>query len=233
MSTAVENFIELMNRKEDLHPDLVPHLHDGPVGQMLHHPLIINIIHHEMDNARSNAFYLRKREAVEKALAEGDYERYVFLHERPYRLNAFLDAIERGAAEDATQYWDILGGIWTDSENIHEHYEDWEFLWDYDVPGREQVMNEQEREALAALPDKLEVYRGIGHKEYVDGFSWTVDKDKAIWFARRFAGTGGRQPYLVTGTVSKEDVLAHFLGRGEAEIVALPEHVQDKKVTKL
>jgi hypothetical protein len=56
--------------------------------------------------------------------------------------------------------------------------------------------------------------------------SWTTDKEKAEWFARRFAIA--TQPLLVRGTVAKKDVMAVFLGREESEVVS--ENVKIEKV---
>ena len=29
----------------------------------------------------------------------------------------------------------------------------------------------------------MTVYRGVGHPDYAQGFAWTLDRDKAVWFA--------------------------------------------------
>jgi len=81
-------------------------------------------------------------------------------------------------------------------------------------------MEQEERKALAALPDRLTIYRGVHIKKgTLRGLSWTLDRERAEWFANRWAK---RRPYLVQAQVLKSDVRAHFLDRGEAEIVVLP-----------
>ena len=81
-------------------------------------------------------------------------------------------------------------------------------------------MDEEERKALAALPDRLTIYRGVHIKKgTLRGLSWTLDRERAEWFANRWAK---RRPYVVEAEVLKSDVRAHFLARGEAEIVVLP-----------
>jgi hypothetical protein len=63
----------------------------------------------------------------------------------------------------------------------------------------------------------------------VRGYSWTLNQELARWYAVRFAGDE-RLPLLAGGWIRKGDVLAHFVRREEAEIVVLPEHVQEIKL---
>jgi hypothetical protein len=74
----------------------------------------------------------------------------------------------------------------------------------------------KDRRALEGLADKIEVWRGCKKKSHIQGgLSWTVDKDGALWFARRFAEAG----YLGRGVVLKEKVWAYLGDRKESEIV--------------
>lgn len=222
-------------RIEGLDEDLQPYLRTpSPFGAgtvMLHHPLLIDIgpmeqYQPDMLDMFVNARYRHQRQAVDAAFASGNWSRYVFGHERPYRLEALLRAAEAGLRDDPAAFWPLLAETWIDSENIREMRDAWLDLWGSDVPERERVMDEEERAALAALPETVEVWRGVGHEDAVHGLSWTVDRDKAAWFARRFAVDQRRTPYLAFGRVAKADVLAYFLSRAESEIVALPESVE-------
>ena len=64
------------------------------------------------------------------------------------------------------------------------------------------------------LPDEFAVYRGFqGRRE--KGIAWTTDREKAVWFANRFAVLDRfGEPKLLTGVARKEDVLGYFTGRG-------------------
>lgn len=197
-----ENLMGIFGKKEDLHPDLVPHLRQGSLGQMLHHPLMINVIHHDMQNAFANKQYAAKSAAVEEAAQEGKWSTYIFLHERPYRFDALMEATKRGLARDPKQYWDMVGAVWVDSENIHETFSAWHRLWSAPMPGREHCMDEEELAELAALPEEIVVYRGVGHAAARQGLSWTTDKERAEWFANRFSGVRGRRPHVYQGTVA-------------------------------
>lgn len=233
-SAEMRRMLDLFSRKEDLHPDLVPHMRDdGPVGPMLHHPLIINVLHTEHDNARTNEQYRLKKAEVEKAAQEQNWHRFVFWHERPYRLNALVEVLGKGVKLDPQTYWELVASIWTDSENIYESYGAWVAIWSADVANRKLAMSDEERAYLASLPDTIQVWRGVGHRPAINGMSWTVDEEKARWFAKRYGSHGGRSAHLVSGTVNKADVLAYFSGRNESELVVFPKDVKNKKVEKL
>jgi hypothetical protein len=68
-------------------------------------------------------------------------------------------------------------------------------------------------------------------KRSIRGLSWTLDRDKAIWFAKRFSMLPRLTPRLVEGFVHKRHVLAYFGGRKEKEIVSM--HVDVRGVTVL
>jgi hypothetical protein len=151
------------------------------------------------------------------------------LIQRPYRLDALLECQRLGATGSA--YWELVGHVWTDSENVFQHIRKWKRVWSHNPALREFCMEEEEREALAALPDDLTVWRGTAHQRSIRGLSWTLDRDKAIWFAKRFSMLPRLTPRLVEGFVHKRHVLAYFGGRKEKEIVSM--HVDVRGVTVL
>ena len=63
----------------------------------------------------------------------------------------------------------------------------------------------------------ITIYRGVKVNNY-RGLSWTVDKNVAEWFARRF-GHDGDRCYVFTGTINKKDIIALFSSRNEKEVV--------------
>ena len=85
-------------------------------------------------------------------------------------------------------------------------------------------MHADERKALRAMSDTLVIYRGIAQGLNEMGWSWTLDYDKATWFARRFQ-SADRIPVVLTGSVSRTDVVGYLTSRGEEEIAVDPEHV--------
>ena len=104
-------------------------------------------------------------------------------------------------------------------------------------------MTTDERAAFDAMPDVLTVYRGAGHPDYTDGFAWTLDRDRAVFFAsyaaRAFArSTSGRgfvggDPVLSTGEIRRDAVLAYLAEREESEVLVLPGAVDIQTVEPL
>lgn len=208
--------------KEDLHPDLLPYVQPTDSGlDMVQHPLV-----HEFLTVPGllNRQYEQKSLALAKAWDEEDWSSYIYLHERPYRFVALYSIVWRMDDED---YWTRLRSVWTDSENIWQNADDWFDLW-HDEKRREsrplQVMDDDEYVTWLALPEVVTVYRGFSVDPDADEIdndgasSWTLDEDKAWWFARRFAHQG--EPRVAVGTVRREDVLAYLDSRGESEIVS-------------
>lgn len=236
MAETIEQQFAIMKdmfAPEPLHEDLVPYLGKGVLGQSLRHPLVFHVAYTETMNKLINQQYRVRVEERERFIREGNWSSFVFLHERAYRLNALDEVIWGHDVTDPKIVWPLVAETWTDSENIHENLDQWREMWDLDLPHRyELTMDDEDRAAFDALPEVIDVYRGVGHPDAVEGLSWTTDREKAVWFSRRFEGLADRTPILVSGKVEKNDVLAHLLGRGESEIVVLPENVMNVETTE-
>jgi hypothetical protein len=212
----LDEFVSRFGEYEDLDPELVRYLTVSErFGECIKHPLVYSIMHFPILNASMNKNLKAKKEACRRALSDNDWHHYVFLHERPYRSDAFMRIKSRLTDE---QYWDLLSEIWIDSENIRQNQRRWINLLRAKRPGREHMMNEADRDALAAMPDTLSVFQGHTD-ERDDGWSWTLDRSKAEWFAHRFAQLEEADPVLSFGTCSKADVVAYLTRRGEDEIL--------------
>jgi hypothetical protein len=163
-----------------------------------------------------NDRYRKKRAWLKELEADpGDGWQYIWLHEKPYRF----DALRRIAGRlTPARYWKLVGEVWTNSENIRQNLAGWRRLWSDPRPHKQECMEPEERAALASMPASFPVWRGVGYRGRIHGLSWTVDHEKALWFARRFGFRGpGR---LVHAEVARRDVHAFFSGRQESEIVA-------------
>jgi hypothetical protein len=220
----IDAFMDMLHTQEELHPDLAPYLvEDDPnelFGTYIKHPLVFSIPHMPTLNASVNGLYKQKLKRMEESLREGAWNTVIYLHERPYRLWAFRAHM---ASMNDAQYWELLGDIWVDSENIWQNEAAWLDCFHSTRPGSQGMMDDDERALLDTMPPKLTIYRGFTHPERVDGLSWTLNRERAEWFAHRLAREGNPR-YLATAVVKTADVLAHFTGRGEEEIVVLPEH---------
>ena len=162
-----------------------------------------------------NKQYRQKLEAVADARKEKKWSSYINLHERPYRLDAFMDVKDEMTD---SEYWSSLADVWVDSENIWQNQDIWKSVLSSKRPNRINMMNKDEQKEFASLPNELTIYRGYIKGKNKNGLSWTTDKDKAEWFSTRLAGRGDN-PVVQQATVNKKDVVAYFSRRGESEVV--------------
>lgn len=234
---VTEDMFELY-AQEDLHPALKPYIGQAVGMEVLRHPLVYSVPYSPIYNRMINGSYRHKLQMLEQALEQGDVSRYVFLHERPYRVRAFRDWLAKASTDQLSdsEYWSTLADIWADTENSWQDHELWHALFSTERGGREAFMNPDECEAWGKLPTQLEVYRGTSEEHYGEGFSWTLDESRATWFAKRFHLEDGgptSTPVVVKGTVRKSDIIGLLLGRNEDEVVALPLHVGHMSITRL
>lgn len=135
----------------------------------------------------------------------------------PYILN-FLKFSAQYMSDADLGY--ILGEFWMQIEQISldDSVTGREIISWFSRADKEKLMNEEEREIIANLPDKVTVYRGVTshNKSRKKAFSWSTDRKVAEWFADRFqTGTGE----VWTLTVPKERILCSFEGRNEHEVI--------------
>jgi hypothetical protein len=78
-------------------------------------------------------------------------------------------------------------------------------------------MDSEELKILDNLPKSVTIYRGCQKDVNENGISWTLDKDRAEWFATRFKQEG----LVLEKTILKRDIIAVFTGRSESEVVIL------------
>lgn len=190
-----------------LHPDLVPYLQ--PDG--LFHPVVYSLCHTDDRNEQINKFYEYKLTKIKESLNQQDFNTYIFMHERPHRIQAFIDIMENLSDTD---YWKLLALVYTDSENIWQHKSALCALLGSVRPHSDAFMDDDERAVYAALPDQVTIYRGYNHRN-ARSFSYTLDYKQAYWFANRFGSVGK----VKTITVSKSDILGYKDDRSEKEIV--------------
>jgi len=217
-----------------LHRDLRAWLYTSGAlgGQSLKHPLLFDVFYNPSNNARLNEIYRIKRKEADKLLKQRKFSSYVWWHERAYRLDAFVGVMEE---LDDKDYWELLANIWSDSENIHQNFLMWrDCLEAEDRSSRELFMSEEDRVRLAELhlAETVTIFRGYCVSEGREGMSWTLDHDRAAWFASRFAGAIERSDCceVAHATIKAENIIAFVSARGEDEIVALPEDVQVFKI---
>ena len=201
----------IAEQNETLHPDLLPYLEQSSEGWlMLRHPLVYQVPF--FSNGSANAYYEQKRIAVEKATADKNYKQFVWLFERPYRVEAFIKIADKLSDTD---YWRLLSDVWIDTENQYAYLNEWKKLLASKRPNRHYMMGEEEDNILRSLSNQVTIYRGCQKGLNEDGLSWTLDKSKAKFFANRF----GKKGIILERKVPKSDIMAVLLGRGESEVI--------------
>jgi len=211
-----------LDQVEDLVPPLQAYLEDlGQFGEGLRHPLVFIVPYSEHFAKQANALFTLKTKRIQKSIQSHDWEQIMWLHERPYRLWAFS---QFNKFMEPQQYWTILKAIWMDTEFPMVEKGLWLSMFTAQVKQKRKLMGGAERRALQSLPETVDIYRGYnGSKQGTLGLSWTLSRDKALWFARRF---GEDNPIIATATCKRDSILAYFHARGEQEIVIDPLDVQ-------
>jgi len=100
-------------------------------------------------------------------------------------------------------------------------------------------MDHKDRISLSRMNKSLTIYRGLSAKtksvagKFIrNGFSWTLNQEKAAWFARRFDGYYGK-PFVAEAKIQKDDIIAYLTDRSEDEILVLPRSVNPNSITEL
>jgi hypothetical protein len=212
---------EVLPREESLLPELRQYLlSSGEDAELfdLHHPLLIALKINPHEAAWVNAQYRNTKAQVDAALAARDVNKYISLHERPYRFKALTRCVKNSLLTE-NDYWPMVAQVWIESNNIYQNLAGWKRLWSGKIPNREMAMNENERSCLATMPNLIRVWRGMNSKKSVAGLAWTFNAERAEWFANQALLLGSKKLFIASGLVAKADVYAIFLGRDESEVV--------------
>lgn len=214
---------ELWSKKEKLHPDLIEYLREGgTLGTLLQAPLVYQVPYEPMMNAYINKCYLTKKEIADDAYAKGHWERWLFMHERPWRMIRLMD-LWRDRKLSPEQLKENLRWVWTDTE------------FPYQFPFVNLLFRAAGYVSDDELPPLAEftVWRGANKPRHaVRGLSWTLDRKVAERFSKRFATPGKDLPTIATARVKRQQIAGYFTGRKEEEIIILPGVVIGKVVKK-
>lgn len=84
---------------------------------------------------------------------------------------------------------------------------------------RNYIMTPDEQRVYDELPNKVTVYRGQSHQgRYYNALSWTLDGEKAMWFANRFHSETN-QGTTYKAVIDKKYIYAYLDERGESEVI--------------
>ena len=82
-------------------------------------------------------------------------------------------------------------------------------------------MDKEDYELYKTLDDPLIVHRGVSLSHAERSMSWTLDLEKAEWFAHRLT-TKFQKPRILTTKITKDQAIAYFTGRSESEVLIDP-----------
>ena len=154
---------------------------------------------------------------------ENPYHIYMLLNP-PYALTFLKLASPYLSRKDFSE---ILASAWINCEAPHNDPElnkaDLVFMFKSADP--KALMEDDEYEQLQELDDTLTVYRGVTsyNADNVKALSWTLNKEKAEWFAHRFNDDGA----VYEAQIDKKHIFAIFNGRNESEVVLDPQYLTD------
>lgn len=216
ISEGIVKVQEVYSDGEELLLELKASIIDGDLfnRKSIQHPLVIGDLG-LMPNSYFNQQLLKKQQLLMNFEKNNEFESYLFLIEKPFRILFFSELVKQNKIKRLSKkYWKILSSLWTGSENIFQHKELWAELLK-DKTNSHYFMSKKDLEFYNSLENEFIVYRGYKHWE--NGYSYTIDKDIAIWFAERFGQNGIVKERLV----KKEDVFAFTNARNEKEIILL------------
>jgi hypothetical protein len=185
------------------------------------HPWVYSTLGPLLPVVLNRAFEV-KSEDVREAIREKNWEQFLWLHERPYRMH-FLEKLYFSGRISSNEMGKLLLMFWTDTEIPQGNQQEPLSLF------REAGWVTDDQEAFDALPSRLWLYRGVdGVCELTpDGPSWTLSRLVADRFAKRYA-KGKTYRFIVNK--DNPAILAFITGRGEAEIILDFEQLDSDKI---
>lgn len=174
----------------------------------------------------------KARDFFSKRIDEADdvWRILIYMH-TPYRPLLFRLCYNYLSEKD---YNHMLEEVWTGTENPNQDpnvsLKQW--IKFFKKANKNLLMTKEELDFYNSLSDTepIEIYRGVGHNRKPYGLSWTVKKETAEWFAKRW---GNKYAYMFKTYCTKEDVLAYFNGRNENELVINVNNLDKNKVERI
>ena len=219
-----------------LHPDLIPYVVERNDLLLIQHPLVVMPLVDQNHNDLINSMYLTKSEKLTRAEKDGDWWRYIWLHERMFRAKTLLSNRKKIPAH---RFWIIVGQVWTDMEIIYPDRATWLSIWRSTSRSRIQVMAADERSSLKSLDKKQIIFRGFAIEDVkrnkakaVRGLSWTTNLEIAVKFSTRFA-TPTRPSWVTQAVIDRNNIRAYLLRRSEDEVIVIPSDLENIKTERV
>ena len=153
-----------------------------------------------------------------QCLKDGEYEAAFYALNRPDRLYAFKKLKHLIPID---HQYSVFTELYSDSENASD------VITKKLLTEVKRLMPGTVAEEIKSLADNrglIRIYRGEWEKSTVAerAVSWTIDKEVADWFRKRFDTLHRGESRIITGDVSPKFVAALINDRKEKEIVVIP-----------
>ena len=125
------------------------------------------------------------------------------------------EGLDKYTAEDVMKSFAYAWGI---TEFLYPYKDTLRLVLSIMKPHKHHFMDKEEREYLKKLPNQVWIYRGASDK---NGLSWTLDREKAEWFAQRNQHFMGEEMKVFEKKVHKNRIFAYLNGRKEQEIILI------------
>lgn len=179
-----------------------------------------------------------RQKSYKKDLKSKDYWKVLFAIEKPYRLDWLKENFDL-LKDNQDKYYELLKEAYIQTEFPMQNKTEDEITDLFTVYENPHIMmNSDELERFKKLPKVIKIYRGVrvkkNEKLNLDnlGISYTLDEERAKWFAKRLQCDGDK-PILLSAEIRKKDIFSLFLDRGEDEIVVNPNLIRNLLVVNL
>lgn len=159
---------------------------------------------------------------------EKSFSKLCMMINKPYRL-FFLYLNQDNITKD--EFAKQLKQIWIDTEfpNADKNVSVHELLKMFHKADINYLMTTKEKEMLDNLPEQVKIYRGSFRDNNYNALSWTLDYDKAHWFATRFDKEG----YVFEAMIDKKNIIAYFNDRNEDEVIIDFHKIKNMNIEKV
>lgn len=144
---------------------------------------------------------------------------------KPYKF-AFIKYTSNFMSKDDLSA--ILADAWisTEEPNLDSNLSKTKLLSLFKSANPKALMDDEELAIFNNLDDTVTVYRGVTsyNADNIKALSWTLDYNKAEWFANRFGEEGGT---VYEAEIDKKHILAYFGRRNESEVIVDPKYLID------
>lgn len=171
--------------------------------------------------------FVKWKKFMEKVINKCENAFAVFmLINTPYKLTFFKHVRRFLSKED---YGQLLIYCYTQVEFIADNinYTKKEIIEWFNAAEKQYLMDEEEMALYESLPESVTIYRGCRDEAYKYEFSWTLDKKRAIWFAKRYST---ETQILLETKINKSDILCYTDMRNEKEVIINPMLLIEKNV---